>query len=110
MKTLLLTLAAAGALLASPAWAQDDHAGHHPPADAAAAPKAMADMNDAEMHAHCQGLMGQKMKGRSRHDHSAEKLGHAPPPPTPPSNAEMKQMHETCAAMMAKGSAGLKSK
>jgi len=53
------------------------------------------------MHAHCQAMMGSQMKGRVRHDHTAEKLGHAPPPATPPSSAEMKAMHERCAAMMA---------
>ena len=109
MKTLIVIFAASAALTVGvPALAQD-HAAHHPAADAAAAPKAMADMNDAEMHAHCQALMGQKMKGRVRHDHSTEKLGHAPPPPTPPSEAEMKQMHDKCAAMMADAAAHLKS-
>jgi hypothetical protein len=108
MKIHLLGLIASAALLAAPAFAQDNDA-HHPAADAAA-PKAMADMSDAEMHTHCQGLMGHKMKGRVRHDHSVEKLGHAPPPATPPSDAEMKQMHDKCAAMMANASAAPKSK
>jgi hypothetical protein len=61
----------------------------------------MASMTPAQMHEHCQAMMGQKMKGRTPHDHSVEKLGHAPPPPTPPSEAEMKRMHDKCAAMMA---------
>jgi len=99
MKTLILTLITSGAIaLAAPALAQDKNAR---PAEAPAKTMDMSKMTDAEMHAHCQAMMGAQMKGRVRHDHSAEKLGHAPPPPTPPSSAEMKAMHERCAAMMA---------
>ena len=102
MRNLLLNLAAAAALTAAPAIAQE-HADH--PATETAAPAKKMDMSamtDAEMHAHCKAMMGRKMEGRVPHDHSVDKLGHVPPPATPPSEAEMKQMHETCAAMMAK--------
>ena len=103
MKTLLLSLTAAAALLAAPAIAQD-HADHHPATETAAPAKEMdmSAMTDAEMHAHCKAMMGRKMEGRVPHDHSVDKLGHVPPPATPPSEAEMKQMHDRCAAMMAK--------
>jgi hypothetical protein len=100
MRTLILTLATAAALIAAPALAQTPStsaAGAAPPAKT----MDMASMTPAQMHEHCQAMMGQKMKGRTPHDHSVEKLGHAPPPPTPPSEAEMKRMHDKCAAMMA---------
>src|SRR4051794_41802075 len=74
-------------------------------AASAAAPKPMSEMNDAELHAHCKALMGRKMDGRVPHDHSVEKLGHAPPPAKPLSDAEMKAQHDKCMAIMADASA-----
>ena len=103
MKSLILSLAASAALFAAPALAQD-HADHHP-ATEAAAPKAMADMTDAELHAHCKALMAHKMDGRVPHDHNVDKSGHAPPPAKPLSEAEMKARHEKCSAIMASASA-----
>ena len=104
MKSLVLSLAASLALLAAPALAADQKASE------TATPKPMSEMTDAELHAHCKALMGHKMDGRVPHDHSVEKLGHAPPPPKPLSDAEMKAQHEKCTAIMAKASAGLKQK
>lgn len=103
MKNLVLSLAASVALLAAPALAADKKA----PVDAAST-KPMAEMTDAELHTHCKALMGHKMDGRVPHDHSVEKLGHAPPPAKPLSAAEMKAQHDKCTAIMAKASAGLK--
>lgn len=97
MKTLLIVMAAAAAL-GAPAWAQ----GHadRPEGAAAAKPMDMTSMTPEEMHKHCAMVMGGRMQGRPGHDHSADKLGHARKM-TPPSEAEMKQMHDRCAAMMA---------
>ena len=106
MKSLILSLAASVALLAAPALAQD-HAAHHPSTEAAT-PKPMAEMSDAELHAHCKALMGRKMDGKVPHDHNTDKLGHVPPPAKPLSAAEMKAQHDKCTAIMAKASAGLK--
>jgi len=105
MKSLILSLAASVALLAVPALAEEPKASAE-----AASTKPMAEMNDAELHAHCKALMGHKMDGRVPHDHSVEKLGHAPPPAKPLSGAEMKAQHEKCTAIMAEASAGLKKK
>lgn len=101
MKSLLMSLAAVGALLAAPAIAQD-HPDHHPAAEAAPA-KAMdmSKMTDAEMHAHCKSEMGGKMMGKAEHNHGADKGAPVAGKMTPPSAAEMKKMHEKCAAMMA---------
>lgn len=97
MKLLLTTLAAA-ALLAGPALAQD-HTAHHHPAGDKPMDMDMDKMTPAQMHAHCKAMMGGKMQGRPAHDHSADKLGHAPRA-TPPTEAEMKKMHEKCSAHM----------
>lgn len=105
MKSLILGLAASVALLAAPALAHDPKA-----AVDAASPKPMAEMTDTELHAHCKELMGHKMDGRVPHDHSVEKLGHAPPPAKPLSAAEMQAQHDKCTAIMAEASAGLKAK
>lgn len=102
MKSLVLSLAASVALLSAPALAADEKAA------APASAKPMSEMTDAELHAHCQTLMGRKMEGRAPHDHAADKMGHAPRPPKPLSEAEMKAQHERCTAIMAKASAGLK--
>ncbi len=87
MKMIPAVLAAA-TLCAAPAFAQDDHK-----AD-------MSKMTPAEMHKHCSMMMGAKMQGTPKHDHSADKLGHAPATKKP-TEAEMKAMHEKCAAIMA---------
>ena len=103
MKNLLLSLAAAAAaLLAAPAIAQD-HAAHHPATETAASAKTvdMAAMTAAEMHAHCKAEMGGKMMGKAAHNHGADKGAPVAGKMTPPSAAEMAKMHETCAAMMA---------
>ncbi|WP_309604689.1 hypothetical protein [Phenylobacterium sp.] len=105
MKRLILSLAASVALFAAPALAHDPKAA----VDGASA-KLMAEMTDTELHAHCKRLMGHRMDGRVPHEHSAEKLGHAPPPAKPLSAAEMQVQHEKCTAIMAKASAGLKAK
>jgi hypothetical protein len=105
MKSLILSLAASVALFAAPALAHDPKSA----VDAASA-KPMAEMTDTELHAHCKALMGHKMDGRVPHDHSVEKLGHAPPPAKPLSAAEMQAQHDKCTAIMAEASAGLKTK
>lgn len=104
MKTLLINIAAAIALAAAPAFAQD-HAAHHPQgatpaAKSAAEPMDMANMTPEQMHRHCAAMMGGEMQGAPKHDHSADKLGHAPARKAP-TEAEMKAMHDKCAAMMA---------
>lgn len=97
MKT-FLAAAAAFSLFAAPAFAENEHKAH--PADAASTAAAdMSKMTPEEMHKHCAALMGGKMEGRPKHDHAADKLGHAPAT-TKPTEAEMKAMHEKCAAKM----------
>ena len=103
MKSLLISLAAGAALLAGSAMAQQPASGE--PAVGAAAPAThmdMSKMTDAQMHEHCREVMGHKMDGRVPHDHSVDKMGHGPPAARPLSEAEMKKMHDRCAAMMAK--------
>jgi hypothetical protein len=99
MNTPLIIAAAMMAFAAGPALAQD-HAAHHPEGAAASKPMDMSKMTPEQMHKHCALVMGGKMQGPPKHDHSADKLGHAPAT-TPPTNAEMKAMHDRCAAMMA---------
>lgn len=101
MRNLVLSLAASVALLATPSLAADKKASVD-----AASTKPMAEMTDAELHAHCKALMGHKMDGRVPHDHSVDKLGHVPPPAKPLSADEMKVQHDKCAAIMSEGSAG----
>lgn len=86
------------ALASTPALAQPDHTAHH--GKDAAKPMDMSKMTPEEMHNHCSTTMGGKMQGAPKHDHSADKLGHAPATKKP-TEAEMKAMHEKCAAMMA---------
>jgi hypothetical protein len=101
VKTLLATAAAALALIAGPALAQTDHAaGDAANSAGAAKPMDMSKMTPEEMHKHCSMIMGGKMQGQPKHNHSSDKLGHAPTF-NKPSDAEMKAMHEKCAAMMA---------
>lgn len=98
MKTFIV-VAFAAALSTTPALAQDRP---DPPRGPAARPMDMDmdKMTTEQMHKHCAAIMGGEMQGRRRHDHAADKLGHAPRT-TPPDDAEMKKMHERCAAMMA---------
>ncbi len=103
MTSLLLSLVAASALLAAPAFAQD-HADHHPATEAGAPakPMDMSKMTAMEMHAHCKGEMGSKMMGKAEHHNGADKGAPVVGKTMPPSAAEMQKMHETCAAMMTK--------
>lgn len=77
--------------LPAAALAQDDHAAHHP-ADAAPAPT----------HEMCKAVMGKAMEPKAGHDHGRDKTG-APTWPNgkPLTQAEMEQMHKTCAGKMA---------
>lgn len=100
MKTFAIAAIAALAMSAPPALAQD-HAAHHPEATAPAdRPMDMSKMTPEEMHKHCAMMMGGKMQGEAKHDHAADKLGHAPSKKAP-TEAEMKAMHDKCAAAMA---------
>ena len=99
MNTPFMIAAAAMAFAAAPAHAQD-HAAHHPEGATASKPMDMSKTTPEEMHKHCAMVMGGKMQGPPKHDHSADKLGHAPAT-TPPTDAEMKAMHHKCAKMMA---------
>jgi hypothetical protein len=99
MKIILAAFAAA-ALSAAPALAQDAHKDHHPGA-AASTPADISKMTPDELHKHCSMVMGGKMQGAPKHDHAADKLGHAPQMKAP-TEAEMKAMHEKCEAMMDK--------
>ena len=97
--SLMIAAAAAVTLAATPTLAQD-HAAHHPEGAAASKPTDMEKMTPEQMHKHCAMVMGGKMQGPPKHDHAADKLGHAPAT-TPPTDAEMKAMHDKCADMMA---------
>ena len=99
MNTSLMIAAAAAVAFAAPALAQD-HAAHHPEGAATSKPTNMEKMTPEQMHKHCAMVMGGKMQGPPKHDHAADKLGHAPAT-TPPTDAEMKAMHDKCADMMA---------
>ncbi len=94
-------LLAAAALCSAPAFAQDhsDHKNHQP---AGTSSMDMSKLTPEEMHKHCSTMMGAKMQGAPKHDHSADKLGHASAMKKP-TEAEMKAMHEKCAAVMAQG-------
>lgn len=102
MKSLVLSLAASLTLLAAPALAADQKASD------AASTKPMSEMTDAELHAHCKGLMGHKMDGTAMHDHASMKGTPGVSKTKPLSAAEMKAQHEKCEAIMAKASASLK--
>ena len=99
MKIILAAVAIA-ALSAPPALAQEDHKAHHPDAATSTTMADMSKMTPKELHKHCSMMMGGKMQGTPKHDHSADKLGHAPAT-TKPTEAEMKAMHDKCAAVMA---------
>jgi len=96
---IIFAAAAAAALFAAPALAQDKHTDHHAAA-VAEAPMDMSNMTPEEMHKHCSMMMGGRMQGTPKHDHSADK-GSAPAMKAP-TEAEMKAMHEKCATVMAK--------
>lgn len=96
MKT-FLAIGAALTLSSTAALAQDAHKSHHP--EAAAAHADMSKMTPEDLHKHCSAMMGAKMQGKPKHDHAADKLGHAPAMKKP-TEAEMKAMHEKCAAVM----------
>jgi hypothetical protein len=96
---ILLTIAAAVALAAAPALAQD-HAAHHPTA-AAAKPAGSGDITPEKMHEHCAAAMTPKAQATPKHEHSADPA-HAEHTAKAPGDAEMKAMHEKCAAMMAR--------
>lgn len=105
MRTGLIALAAI-TLFATPSLAQapapDEHKAHHPDAAAnttAGAGMDMSKMTPEEMHKHCTMIMGGEMKGAPKHNHSSDRLGHAPTYKAP-TEAEMKAMHEKCAAHM----------
>lgn len=98
MRTILTALAAL-TLSTAPAMAQTEHKDHHPDA-AAGAGMDMSKMTPEQMHKHCAMVMGGKMQGAPKHDHTADKLGHAPATKAP-TEAEMKAMHDKCSAMMA---------
>lgn len=104
MKTLFAAVAAL-ALTAAPALAEDPpkgHAQHHHQHQDGAAPGAgmdMSRMTPEEMHKHCAALAGGKMQGAPKHDHAADKLGHAPGAARP-TESQMKAMHDRCAAAM----------
>ena len=95
---IVLAMSAALALAATSAVAQDEHKGHHPDATAGA-PMDMSKMTPDELHKHCSHMMGAKMQGAPKHDHTADKLGHAPATKKP-TEAEMKAMHAKCEAVM----------
>ena len=94
----ILALSAALALASTSALTQEEHKAHHPDA-AARAPMDMSKMTPDELHKHCSGMMGGKMQGAPKHDHTADKLGHAPATKKP-SEAEMQAMHAKCEAVM----------
>lgn len=100
MKRLILCLAASVSLLAAPSLAAD-----HKAPSTEMATKPMAEMTDAELHAHCKALMGHKMEGAVMHDHASMKGTPGVVTKKPLSAAEMKAQHDKCTAIMAEASA-----
>jgi hypothetical protein len=102
MKSVLIAMAAAAAL-GAPAFAQE-HAAHHPASEAAkpgdtakGKPGDMASMSPEQMRRHCAMMATEaKTPGASDHGASADKPGGGAP-----TEAQMKMMHEMCAAHMA---------
>ena len=86
--------------LAQEGQAQEGHMAHHRDAAASTTMADMSKMTPEELHKHCSMMMGAEMQGVPKHDHSAEKLGHARAT-TKPTEAEMKAMHDKCVAVMA---------
>jgi hypothetical protein len=97
--SLIIAVAAMMAFAAAPALAQD-HAAHRPEGAAASKAMDMDKMTPEQMHKHCAMVMGGKMQGPPKHDHAADKLGHTAAS-TPPTDAQMKAMHDKCAERMA---------
>ena len=95
---IVFAMAAAPAIAATSAFAQDEHKAHQPDA-AVGAPMDMSKMTPDELHRHCSGMIGGKMQGAPKHDHTADKLGHAPATKKP-SETEMQAMHARCEAVM----------
>lgn len=104
---MILTLAAAAALCGSVALAQRPTQTPAPTPAQAASPAAGHDhgaMSPAEMHEHCKAVMGHKMDPKALHEHSRDKSGiSAGPKGKPPTEAEMKKLHEECARRMKPG-------
>lgn len=98
MRTVFSMGVALALSITAAAFAQDDHKAHHPD-PAAGAQMDMSKMTPDELHKHCSMMMGGKMQGTPKHDHTADKLGHAPAMKKP-TESEMKAMHEKCAAVM----------
>ncbi|HEY8617131.1 hypothetical protein [Phenylobacterium sp.] len=102
MKT-LLAAAAALALVSAPAFAQDGHAHHHTTSKAAAdSGLDMSKMTPEQMRKHCADLADGKTQGQQahHHHHQAAPASDAAPAAAKPGEAEMKAMHEACAAAM----------
>lgn len=96
MKTVLAIGLAFALATTAAAFAQDKE--HHHDA-AGGAQTDMSKMTPDELHKHCAMQMGGKMQGTPKHDHAADKLGHAPAMKKP-TEAQMTAMHEKCAAVM----------
>lgn len=98
MKTVLAMGVTFALATTAAAFAQNEHKAHHPDATTGAQMD-MSKMTPDELHKHCSMMMGGKMQGTPKHDHAADKLGHAPAT-NKPTESEMKAMHEKCAAVM----------
>ena len=96
MKTLLTILAAAAALVATPALAQD-HAAHHQHPEGAAKPADVGSTPPAKMHEHCAAPIAGAAQGTPQHAHPAGK-SHGEHTMKGSHDAEMKAMHDKCAA------------
>lgn len=95
---IILAMSAVLALASTSALAQDKYKAQ-PGEVTAGAPMDMSKMTADELHKHCSQMMGAKMQGVPKHDHTADKLGHAPTMKKP-TEAEMKAMHAKCEAVM----------
>jgi hypothetical protein len=105
MRLVSIPLMTAAILFAGQAFAEDEHAAHHPAgtnsAEGVRTKGAMEGMTQAEMHKMCMGVMGKDMAAKSVHEHSREKNGMVMwPNGKPLSKKEMAAMHDKCAAMM----------
>jgi hypothetical protein len=90
MRTLLLSLAGAAALMATTAFAEPS-----------TTPSTTTPAEATVTHEQCKAVMGRRMEGKAPHEHSQDKMAMAPGPAKPLSETEMKKMHDKCAAMMA---------
>lgn len=92
MRLVLTAAVAMASLFAGQAAAQQDHTAHHPPA---------ATDKTAPTHEMCKAMMDKHMQGQAGHHGDAAKTGaHAGHGDKAMTDAEMKKMHEKCAAMM----------